>query len=173
MPRQELNSDMLPKTEQMPPISDDPSAYDGDIITGEPLREIAHGKGKLSADYLAELAFNEEPVTIMLEPSADKNAASAFPIWVNGKRAEVYQNGAWQEIGYLPTGRELIVKRKVLEVIIRAKIDTVSTKILDENGERPNNIISRFTSPVHSFSILEDRNPRGPAWVAELRRRNL
>jgi hypothetical protein len=164
MARQELHSNKLP-TEQKPPISDDPSSYDGDIITGERIASV-------DADYLADLAMNEEPVTIRLEPSSDKNAATSFPIWVNGKRAEVFQNGRWEEIGYLPVGCILTVKRKVLEVIIRAKTDTVHTKVQEMESERPNNVIQRFTSPVHSFSVLEDANPRGAAWVAELRRRN-
>ena len=141
-----------------------PATYDGDVV----LTERTHQQ-----DYLDELAFNEEPVTIRLEPSSDKNAAGAFPIWVNGKPAEVFQFGRWDEIGYLPVGRVLTVKRKVLEVIIRAKVDTVHTQIQEMDSERPNNVIQRFTSPVHSFSIIEDRNPRGAAWVTELRRRNL
>lgn len=164
MPRQELHSDTMP-IEQMPPI-EDISKYDGDVV----LTEKTKGP---SPEYLAELAFNEEPVTIRIEPSSDKNAATAFPVWVNGKGAEVFQNNRWDEIGYLPVGRVLIVKRKVLEVIIRAKVDTVHTKVQEMDSERPNNVIQRFTSPVHSFSIIEDRNPRGAAWVTELRRRNL
>jgi hypothetical protein len=163
MPRQELHSDTMP-IEQRPPISDDPSTYDGDVV----MTERTHQQ-----DYLDELAFMEEPVTVRLEPSSDKNAAGSYPVWVNGKMAEVFQNGRWDEIGYLPVGKVLVVKRKVLEVIIRAKIDTVQTNVLDQDSERPNNVINRFTSPVHSFSIIEDRNPRGPAWVQELRRRNL
>lgn len=162
MPRQELHSDTMP-VEQMPPIADT-AAYDGDIV----LTERTHEQ-----DYLDELAFMEEPVTIRIEPSSDKNAAGAFPVWVNGKPAEVFQMGRWDEIGYLPVGRVLVVKRKVLEVIIRAKVDTIHTKILEQDSERPNNVVQRFTSPVHSFSIIEDRNPRGPGWVTELRRRNL
>lgn len=162
MARQELHSDKL-AIEQKPPIVDS-STYEGDIVTGEKIGD---------ADYADELAFMEEPVTIRLEPSSDKNAATAFPIWVNGKMAEVYQSGRWDEIGYLPVGRVLVVKRKVLEVIIRAKTDTVHTKVQEMDSERPNNVIQRFTAPVHSFSILEDRNPRGPQWVTELRRRNL
>jgi hypothetical protein len=161
MARQELHSESL-TIEQPAPIVDQ-DKYDGDIVLTEKIGD---------ADYLTELAFMEEPVTIRLEPSSDKNAAGAFPIWVNGKPAEVFQNGRWDEIGYLPVGRTLIVKRKVLEVIIRAKTDTVHTEIREMGGDRPNNVMNRFTSPVHSFSILEDRNPRGPAWVGELRRRN-
>lgn len=160
----ELHSDRLPKVEQMPPI-EDISAYEGDVVIADP---------KLpSKEYLAELAFMEEPVTIRLEPSHEKNAATAFPVWVNGKPAEVHQNGRWYEVGWLPTSQTLIVKRKVLEVIARAKIDTLETKIIGQDSERPNNVISRFTSPIHSFSVLEDSNPKGPAWLAEVRRRNV
>lgn len=162
MARQELHSDTL-KTEQKPPIVDT-STYEGDIVTGEIIGD---------ADYAGELAFMEEPVMIRIEPSSDRNAAGAMPVWVNGKPAEVFQRGKWDEIGYLPVATVLIVKRKVLEVIIRAKVDTVQTKILEQDSERPNNVVNRFTSPVHSFSIIEDKNPRGAAWVTELRRRNL
>jgi hypothetical protein len=163
MARQELHSDTLPKVEQRAPIVD-PSTYAGDVVIGEKIGDTG---------YLDELAFMEEAVTVRLEPSSDKNAAMAFPIWVNGKPAEVFQNNRWDEIGYLPVGRVLVVKRKVLEVIIRAKVDTVHTEIREMDSERPNNVVQRFTSPVHSFSIIEDRNPRGAAWVTELRRRNL
>jgi hypothetical protein len=115
----------------------------------------------------------DEPVTIRLEPSSERNAPTSYPVWCNGKKAEVWQNNRWIEMGYLAVGVVLTVKRSILEIIIRAKTDRLETKILDEGGERPNNTISRFTSPVHSFSIISDPNPRGPSWVAELRRRNL
>ena len=162
MARQELHSDTL-KIDQHRPIVDT-AAYDGDIVLTERVE---------SRDYADALAFMAEPVTIRLEPSSDKNAATAFPVWVNGKPAEVFQNNRWDEIGYLPVGRVLTVRRSVLEVIIRAKTDTVHTEIRNMDAERPENAVQRFTSPVHSFSIIEDRNPRGAAWVTELRRRNL
>lgn len=162
MARQELHSDTL-KVEQRPPILD-PSTYDGDVIIGEKIGG--------DADYLDQLAFMEEPVMIRLEPSSDRNAATSFPVWVNGRMADVLINDRWVPIGYLPVGVVLTTKRKYLEVIIRAKIDTVETVILDRDSERPNNRETRFTSPVHSFSIISDPNPLGAAWVTELRRRN-
>lgn len=163
MARQELHSDTL-KIDQHAPFSDT-SPYDGDIVLADP--SIA------KKEYMDELSFMEEPVTIRLEPSSDKNAATAFPVWINGKMAETLVRGKWYETGYLPVGVELTVKRKVLEVIIRAKIDTIHTQVQNMESDRPNNVVQRFTSAVHSFSILEDRNPRGPAWVSEMRRRNL
>jgi hypothetical protein len=164
MARQELHSDQMPKPEQMPPIAD-AASYDGDVV----LTERTHNQ-----DYLDELAFMSEPVTIRLEPSAERNAAMAFPVWVNGRRAEVFQRGRWEEIGYLPVGKVMIVRRSVLEVIVRAKVDTITTPDMDQSAERAeSNKVARFTSPVASFSIIEDQNPRGAAWVQELRRRNL
>jgi hypothetical protein len=158
----ELHSEQMEKIEQKPPVLD-PSTYDGDVVIGE---RVAN------AEYLDDLAMMEDPITIRLEPSADKNAAGAFPVWVNGKPAEVFQNGRWHELGWLPVGQVMTIKRKVLEVIIRAKTDTVHTQILESDSERPNNVIQRYTSPTTSFSILEDLNPKGAAWATAIRRRN-
>lgn len=162
MARQELNTATM-TTEQLPPIVDH-ETYDGDIIIADP--SIA------AKEYLEELAFMEEAVTIRLQPSSDRNAAMAYPVTCNGKPAEVFQRGRWEEIGYLPVAQTLIVKRKVLEIIIRAKVDTVNTLILNQESEHPQNEVTRFTKPVHSVTIIEDRNPRGSAWCTEQMRRN-
>lgn len=150
--------------DQKKDIGPDQTDRDGEIVRAEQL---------IAKDYLDELAFNEEPVTIRLEPTAERNAPTSFPVWVNGKGCEVWQNGQWQEIAYLPVGRIVTVKRKYLEVIIRAKLDTVNTEVKEKDSEHPNNVIQRFTSAVHSFSIIEDENPKGIAWLTELRRRNM
>ena len=166
MPRLDLSheqhTDQMPKTEQMPPIND-PSDYDGDIVQVERTHQ---------QDYLDELAFMQEPVTIRIEPSADRNAARTYPVWVNGKRAEVLWNGRWMEVGYLPVGEMLTVRRSTVEVILRAKVTSIQTEF-NATDERPVNRIVPTTTPVHSFSIIEDPNPKGPAWASELRRRNL
>ena len=163
--QREMHSDAT-RIEQKPTISDDPAEYDGDIVLAD--------QDALRGEYAAKLAFMEEPVTIRIEPSTEKHAPMVFPVWVNGKGAEVFQNGRWMEIGYLPVAQVLTVRRKVLEVILRAKVDTletVATEAMDVDRGL-GNAIRRFTSPVHSFSVLEDKNPRGPAWLGEMRRRN-
>jgi len=159
-PRQEQHN-LDTKTEQRPPILDQREEGD-DIILVDP--DLA------AKDYLDDLAFMTEPVTIRLQPSTDKNAATAFPVWVNGKPAETFWNGKWTETGWLPVSKTLVVRRSVLEVILRAKIDTVNTQM--QGADEPDNRILRFTTPIHSVSILEDRNPKGPAWVSEMTRRN-
>jgi hypothetical protein len=162
MARQELHSDTL-KIEQRP-VAPDLADRDGDVILVD--------TSLASKDYLAELAFFEEPVTIRLEPSADQNAVMSFVVWVNGKGAEIFEQGRWRSIAWLPVGRPIIVKRKVLEVIARTKHDTIHTEIRHPESERPENIEQRFTSAVASFSVIEDRNPRGAPWLTEMRRRN-
>jgi len=161
MPRAALHSSTI-KIEQKPDIDPDAERV-GDIVVADKPFDL---------DYAEALAFNEEPVTIRLEPSAEKNAATSFPVWVNGKGCEVLMNGRWLEMIYLPVGVPLTVKRKYLEVIVRTKLDTLQTLVSEPESETPNNTIRRFTSAVHSFSIIEDKNPQGVAWLSELRRRN-
>ena len=56
-------------------------------------------------------------------------------------------------------------KRKYVEVLCRAKIDTINTMVEDATVENPANHISRATSSRASFSVLEDRNPKGAEWL--------
>lgn len=163
MPRREINSDDT-KIDQKAPII-------GDIADREP--EIVKVESELDIEYADALAFNEEPVTIRLEPSPEKNAAKSFPAWVNGVPAEVLIKDRWYQMGWLPVGLMITVKRKVLAVIASAKIDTIQTDVLDAESERPNNVINRNTSAVHSFSVIEDKNPIGAQWLTELRMRNM
>lgn len=158
----EFNTDSV-KIEQRAPISD-ASSYDGDVILGEKIG---------NADYLDELKFMEEPILILIQPSSEPNAAGAVPVWCNGKGAEAFFNNRWNEITYLPVGQQLTIKRKILEVMLRSKTDTVHTRILDEHGDRPNNVVNRFTRSTNSISVLQDRSPRGGAWMTEMLRRNV
>ena len=160
MPK-ELHSDDLP-IDQKPPVTnfDD---YDGEIVKPNP--EL------LAKEYADELSFMEEPVVIRLEPSVEKNASMFYPVWVNGQGAEVFQGGRWNSITWLPVGQNLTIKRKYLEVIIRSKVDTLRVDA-PEATANPYNEVHRSTTAVHSFSVIEDRNPRGAAWVTEMRRRN-
>lgn len=163
MGRQALHSDTV-TIDQKSPVVDVQDREEGNIILVDK---------EFNKDWAADLAFSEEQVTIILNPSSEKNAPTSFPVWVNGKGAEVFQNGRWDEIGYLPVGRPLIIRRKVLEVIMRSKLDSVTTQHDDSTVERPHNRINRATSAVHSYSILDDKSPKGAAWAKEMIRRNM
>ena len=164
MGRQELHSDSIAIEQKAPIIDTDKYQEEGDIVLADK---------PINKDWLDALQFNEEPVTIRIEPSAEKHAASAHPIWVNGKGAEVFQNGRWDEIGYLPVGRVLTIKRKYVAVLAGAKFDNITTEVVEVMNENPNNTIRRMTSSTVSFSVIEDKNPKGRAWLTDLIRRNM
>lgn len=124
------------------------------------------------ADYAAQLAFNEEPITIRIERSAEKFAPLVVDCWCNGKGAEVLIQGRWVETAYLPVGMPVTTKRKYVEILARSKIDSVQTKVEDRDSEKPRNVIERFTSSKSPFSVLEDKNPKGAAWLNSLVRFN-
>lgn len=164
MARAPLDSSNI-KIEQKAALSDEDLKDRSDFV-------IADASILEDKEYSDLLAFNEEPVTILLHPSSDKNAATLIPAWSNGKGAEVFMNGRWVEVTYLPTGMNVTVKRKIAEVLLRSKIDTVNTVILGENSESPLNRHTRVTSSANALSIVRDDNPRGAAWAEEMLRRN-
>jgi len=162
--RKQVHSEDFP-IEQNEPIV-------GDVLIHP--RNIVRADESLTrnSELLDEIAFNEEPVVIRLDPSTEANAATAIPIWVNGKGCEVYFKGRWFELPYIPVSVELTVKRKYLAVLIKAKQDKITTDFGKPGDETPMNRINRFTSAYQAFQVLEDRNPKGRAWLTEMRRRN-
>lgn len=120
---------------------------------------------EVTPEYLEELAFYEEPVTIYINPSAHKNAASIFENWSNGRGAEMFVNGQWIIVRDLPVSKPITVKRKIVEQIIRARVENVQTVHEDATVPSPRNEIIRSGSAVHSFSVLRDTSPRAQEWL--------
>jgi hypothetical protein len=118
--------------------------------------------------YLVGLKFAEEPVTIRISMSSEKYAPKVVDCWCNGIGAEVMMNGRWQQLGWIPVGREVTVKRKYVEILARSKIDNITTDTDDPGVENPQNRIERSTSAKVPFSVLKDDNPMGHAWLTRL-----
>ena len=153
-------------------IGDTPIEQKADVVSIENhQQDVIIADQMLNMDYLAELNFNEDPVTIRLEPSSEKFASRWVPCWVNGKGAEVLLNGKWVEFGYLPVSKPLTIKRKYVEVLLRSKRDAIETNVVERDNEDPQNIVQRSTTSTALFSVIEDRNPKGAEWATELRRR--
>ena len=159
--RKETHSDDLP-IEQRDNID-----MSGEEINHE---NIVLASAPLTTDYGRTLAFMEEPVTIRIEKSAEKYAPIVIDCWINGRGAEVFLNGQWLVLGYLPVGREIITKRKYLEVLARSKVDNINTDVGSIYDENPRNTIEISTSSKAPFSVLEDKNPLGREWLGRLMR---
>lgn len=139
--------------------------------------EIQHGESLIEAapditkdeEYQAALAFMEEPITVRIE----ENSRSDFPethvpCAVNGKGAEVWMNGQWVAMTWLPVNVPLTTKRKYVEVLARAKSDSIRTKHDDATVDRPQNKVERRSSSNYPLSIIEDRNPKGHEWLSRI-----
>lgn len=161
--RREINSEDIPLTQK----SD--IDLDSVIVHGESLPNVG-GDPKVNASYMAQLAFNEEPVTIIIEENTRSDFPETFvPVAVQGKGAEVFTNGAWVEVGWLPIGVEITTKRKYVEVLIRSKSDSVKTEHDDATVERPRNRVTRRSSANYPVTILQDNNPLGRKWLTDIR----
>lgn len=126
----------------------------------------------LKKDY-DKLAFNEEPVTILIHRSGEKFSPNCTDlISINGTKAEMLFRNGWVQIGYLPRGVSITTKRKYVEALAGAKTDTVSTNVIEKDGEDPRNFIERVVVNVCAFSVLEDANPLGAEWLGALLRRS-
>jgi hypothetical protein len=121
--------------------------------------------------YLEELAFNEEPITIHIHHSSERNAPPCTDLVANnGRWAEMLvgtteASSKWVAVGYLPRGRNIVTKRKYAMELARSKQDNVTTQIMERNGEDPQNLVKRVTSAKFPFSVIEDKNPRGAEWL--------
>lgn len=122
----------------------------------------------LEKEYAEALRFAEEPVTIYIHPSGDKNPPLVVDCWVNGRGAEVFVNGEWHVFNCLPVGKQVTTRRKYVEVLARSKIETINTQHEDATVERPKNILQRSMSSRCTFQIIGDDNPKGREWIRRL-----
>ena len=151
-PPRELNTDDL-EVGQRPKII----LPESGLLSREP-EEIVAVETAIDAEYERMLAFNEEPVEILIHPLQEKAAPKLLEFTVNGRTE------------WVPVNVPFIVARKYVEVIVRSKNETVNTEHEDANVEAPRNTIVRQTSLKTPFSVLRDDNPRGGQWLAQIMR---
>src|SRR5574343_314802 len=125
----------------------------------------------LTKGYLADLAFNEEPVTVMFHPTQDRFAAPFVDAYVNSRGIEVMDtDGRWLEMHQVPINVEVTMKRKYLEVFARAKHTDVKTNVIggSADGSEPINQLLRTINLKYPFSVVQDKNPRGHEWLQKI-----
>lgn len=152
----------------------------GDMELGKPSSIILHDdkpidreqviipvESPMASNYIAKLAFNEEPMTIRIERSAERFSPNTVPCWVNGIGAEVLMQGKWIQLGYLPVGVLVTTKRKYVEVLARARHQSIDTEVA-RHDESETNEIGRSDSQRAPFSVIKDENPAGYDWLTRL-----
>ena len=140
----------------------------------ETVREpIAIAEKLPAADYLDEIKFNEDPVSVVLTPSQDRNAPKQVYCAVNGKGAEVWdeRNKRWIEFKYLPVGRVLTVKRKYIEVLARSRADTFNTREVTPTplANQDGFALEASTIPTSPITIRHDpAGAKGQEWFSRV-----
>lgn len=125
------------------------------LLNREP-EEIVALDSPLMDDYAKAIAFNEEVMTIRLEPSQEKFAPKIIDVHVNGRTE------------WIPVGKPIKIARKYVEILARAKPDSIQTNVIENIGEDPQNRVNRYTSAKHPFSVLHDPNPMGYEWLTRI-----
>ncbi len=102
---------------------------------------------------MAEEAFMAEPVTVMLADTTDDNAPTHALFSVNGVTQPLLRG--------MPT----IIKRKFVEALARCKETKYNQR--HSNPMEPDRIemVSR-TALAFPFQVIEDKNPKGRAWLS-------
>jgi hypothetical protein len=102
------------------------------------------------------LAFMEEPVTVFVHTTNDKNAKMIVEVW-NGGRVQRFLRGEHQT-----------VKRKFVEVLARAKSDAFGNQeFVNPHGDLAYKY-PKTTSLKYPFSVVRDDNPKGADWLKKI-----
>jgi len=113
-------------------------------------------------DWAAKMKFMEELVKIRIHDTSDPNAEPRVPVCVNGEQS----HPQWGN--HLPRGIEIAVKRKVAEVLARAKPISVKTvKTVDHDGNDTARIV-RSIGSRYPFELVEGR-AKDLDWLKRIR----
>lgn len=112
---------------------------------------------RVDPEWVANMAFAKEKVTVRLLDSTESNSEKVVRVWNNGDPMD------------FPRNVEVTCERRFVESLCRAKPTTYSQKaIMDEHGgvRDYQNISHRALR--YPFAIVRDDNPQGPQWLKSI-----
>lgn len=109
------------------------------------------------SEVAASEAFMNEEVIIVIMPTTDPNAPPYATVDVNSERKIIGRNQ--------PTR----IKRKHLEVLARMKETRWLQQIPEGySGQIDMGSLRGHTGFAYPFNVMEDKNPKGGAWLANI-----
>lgn len=106
----------------------------------------------------ANEAFMHEHVTIRLATTTDQNAPPYASITVNDVNNRVV----------IPRGQPFRVKRLHVEVLARMRETRYTQATRNPMDPESGNRLIAHHAMVYPFEVIEDKNPRGRAWLEAL-----
>ena len=108
----------------------------------------------IDPEKMANIAFSKELITVNFHESTDENAEKFVEVWNNGDYRKFVR------------GKNETCERRFIETAMRAKPTRFSQKaVLDEHGGVSGYQEIPHTALRYSFSVIEDKNPLGRAWL--------
>ncbi len=141
--------------------------FTGDMEVGQPSDIIVPAEGVIAAreseqiavldkplekEYADAVAFGEDELEIMLQPSSEENAPMIVDVYVNG------------EPKWIPVGERVRLKRKFVEVLMRSKPISIQTNHEDVGAKIIQNRIVRNQRAKYPMSILFDPSQKSHEW---------
>ncbi len=108
-----------------------------------------------NADFkqlVADEAFMNEPVTIRIHATTDENQAPHVIVNCNGVNQPIVRGIATE------------IKRKYVEILARMKETRYTQVTPNPSAPDVSELVSRH-GLAYPFELLEDKNPKGKAWL--------
>lgn len=134
-------------------------ASDADINDIREDIQVVHQKAdgpefKAKADMLK---FMEEPVTVYVHRTTDRNADVIVEVGVNGRTQRFVR------------GMDITVKRKFVEALARSKPEEITTSEFVNPMSGDHDVRMDIMSGLkYPFEIRHDANPNGRAWLDKI-----
>lgn len=107
----------------------------------------------LTMDKAETEMFMAEKIMVLVQDSSDEFDNEIVETWVNG-RVQRFLRGQAQ-----------VVKRCYVEALARAKRTTYRQTLDERAGEQSFNQLRPHHALAYPFTVLEDKNPLGRAWL--------
>jgi hypothetical protein len=104
------------------------------------------------SEKMQMLQFMNEPVTIRIATSTDKNAEQCFELNING-RAEFFRRGETKT-----------VKRNYVDLLMRLKQTVYGQDMVINKEGIKSYVYPASTGLKYDFAIIRDDNPLGKSW---------
>ncbi len=135
-----------------------------DVASGLPLsiNEIGKGKGvelvtENDVVAVAQEAFLNEPVKINVHADSAQGALDVVVVTVNGINQPIIR------------GRDQVIKRKYVAALARSRVTNYEQQVPDPRQPENIQMLPKVTL-TYPFTVREDKNPRGAAWLDALLR---
>lgn len=155
------------KSEQLPDVT---MPADGVFVRPNP--DIVKLNGiEVTPEYADQIRFMEGPIKVIFHESGAQFAPPYVDCFNGGEGIGMFIDGKYiKNIGQVPVNEEVIIKRKHLEILARARETVIRTNVVTKPNEDPINNVSRSTMQKYPFSVLDhmEDHARSVQWLKDI-----